>query len=105
MSLIDPKHLIFLDESGANLAMTRLYGRGLIGKRVVGSAPHNYGPNVTMVGAMGVHGVSAAMSFEGAMNGDVFRVFIEQVLAPTLSAGELVGFFFPQLCLAGDAGF
>ncbi len=90
VSLIDPKQLIFLDESGANLAMTRLYGRGPIGKRVAGSAPHNYGPNVTMVGAMGVNGVSAAMSFEGAMNGDVFRVFIEQVLAPTLKPGEVV---------------
>lgn len=70
--------------------MTRLYGRAARGERVVGSAPHNYGPNVTLVGSLGLEGVSAAMSFEGAMNGAVFRVFIEKVLGPTLSAGDVV---------------
>ncbi len=70
--------------------MTRLYGRAPKGERVVGSAPHNYGSNVTMVGAIGVNGINAAMSFEGAMNGDVFRVFVELVLSPTLKPGEVV---------------
>lgn len=57
---------------------------------MTGSVPHNYGPNVTMVGALGLEGISAAMSFEGAMNGAVFRTFVEQVLAPTLAAGDVV---------------
>ena len=90
ISQLDPSGLKFIDESGANLAMTRLYGRAPRGERVVGSVPNNYGPNVTMVGSMGLEGVSAAMSFEGAMNGAVFRVFVEQVLSPTLSTGDVV---------------
>lgn len=90
VSLIDPRRLKFVDESGANLAMTRMFGRAPRGERVVGSAPHNYGPNVTMVGAMGTEGISAAMSFEGAMNGAIFRIFVEQVMAPTLKAGDVV---------------
>lgn len=90
ISQLDPRQLKFIDESGANLAMTRVYGRAPSGERVVGSVPNNYGPNLTMVGAMGLEGVSAAMSVEGAMNGAVFRVFVEQVLAPTLSADDVV---------------
>jgi transposase len=43
-----------------------------------------------MVGAIGVNGLNAAMSFEGAMNGEVFRVFVELVLSPTLKPGEVV---------------
>jgi transposase len=70
--------------------MTRLFGRAPTGARVVGAVPHNYGPNVTMVGALGLEGISAAMSFEGPMNGAVFRTFVEKVLAPTLSEGDVV---------------
>ena len=70
--------------------MTRLYGRGHKGERVLGSVPHNHGPNVTIVGSIGLDGIGAAMSFEGAVNGDIFRVFIDQVLAPTLRYGDVV---------------
>jgi len=43
-----------------------------------------------MVGSMGFEGISAAMSFEGPMNGAVFKVFVEQVLGPTLVEGDVV---------------
>ncbi len=56
----------------------------------MGSVPDDHGPNVTMVGSMGFEGISTAMSFEGAMNGAVFKVFVEQVLGPTLVEGDLV---------------
>ena len=70
--------------------MTRLYGRAPKGERVIGSVPHDHGPNVTMIGSISLEGVDAAMSFEGAVNGDIFRVFVEQVLAPTLCEGDVV---------------
>ena len=56
----------------------------------MGSVPGDHGPNVTMVGCMGLEGISAAMSFEGPMNGAVFKVFVEQVLGPTLIEGDVV---------------
>ena len=87
---IDPKRLKFIDESGVNLSMTRMYGRAPKGERVAGSVPGDHGPNVTMVGSMGLEGISAAMSFEGPMNGAVFEVFVEQVLGPTLVEGDVV---------------
>lgn len=70
--------------------MTRLFGRAPRGERVVGSVPYDHGPNVTMVGSLGLEGIDTAMSFEGAMNGAIFRVYVEQVLAPTLLAGDVV---------------
>ena len=70
--------------------MTRLYGRAPKGQRVLGSVPHDHRPNVTIIGSVSLEGVDAAMSFEGAVNGDIFRVFVEQVLAPTLCDGDVV---------------
>ncbi len=90
ISMVDPRLLKFIDESGVNLSMTRLYGRAPRGERVVGSVPGDHGPNVTMVGSMGLEGIGAAMSFEGPMNGAVFKVFVEQVLGPTLVEGDVV---------------
>lgn len=82
--------MVFLDETGSNLALTRRYGRGPKGARVGGAVPSSYGPNVTVVGALGWAGVTAACSVVGPMDGAVFRVFVEQILAPTLHAGDVV---------------
>jgi transposase len=82
--------LKFVDESGVNLAMTRLYGRAPTGERVIGSVPQNYGPNVTMLGALGVHGLHAVMTVDGATDTDVFRTYVKQVLGPTLRPGDIV---------------
>ena len=84
------EHLKFIDESGVNLAMTRAYGRGPRGERVVGAVPRNYGPNVTMIAALSLHGVEAVMTIDGATDADVFRAYVEQVLCPTLTAGDIV---------------
>ena len=70
--------------------MTRLYGRATKGERVLDSVPHDHRPNVTIIGSIGLDAIGAAMSFEGAMNGDIFRVFVDQVLAPTLCEGDVV---------------
>ena len=70
--------------------MTRLYGRGHKGERVLGSIPIDHGPNVTIIGSIGLDGIGAAMSFEGAVTGDIFRVFVGQVLGPTLCEGDVV---------------
>jgi transposase len=79
--------LTFVDESGVNLAMTRLYGRAPRGERVVGAGPQNYGQKVTM---LGVHGIQAVMTVEGATDTEVFRTSVQQVLGPSLAPGGMV---------------
>jgi transposase len=82
--------LKFLDEAGSNLAMTRLYGRGERGARVIETVPQNYGENMTMLASLSMAGIEAPMTINGAVDGVVFKVYIEEVLCPTLSKGDVV---------------
>ncbi len=82
----DLRRLKFVDESGVNISMTRLYGRAPRGERVFDSAPQNYGENVTMLGALSATGLCALMTVNGATDGEVFAAFVREVLAPTLRA-------------------
>jgi hypothetical protein len=82
--------LTFIDESGVNLAMTRLYGRAPRGERVMGAVPQTYGPNVTRLASLGSHGVEAVMTIDGATDAEVFRIYVDQVLRPTLHPGDIV---------------
>ena len=90
MSKLDLNRFKFIDESGVNLAMTRLYGRAPRGERALGSAPINYGENLTIIGAMGIRGLSALMTVDGATDGDIFRVYVGEVLCPRLRRGDMV---------------
>ena len=82
--------LKFLDEAGSNLAMTRAYGRAKRGTRVIETVPQNYGENITMLATLSMTGITAPMTISGAVDGDVFKVYVEQVLSPTLKVGETV---------------
>jgi transposase len=87
---LDLHRLKFIDESGINIAMTRLYGRAPRGERVLGNAPQNYGQNVTLLGALSCTGLEAVMMIEGATDSDVFRAYVREVLCPTLRTGDIV---------------
>ena len=82
--------LKFLDEAGSNLAMTRLYGRGERGARVVEAVPQNYGENITMLASLSLSGIAAPMTINGAVDGVIFKVYVQEVLSPTLKAGDVV---------------
>jgi transposase len=84
---VDPTALVFVDESGTNLAMTPRYGRAL---RVVGMAPRNHGKNTTLVAALTLEGITAAMTVEGAMDRLAFDAFVARVLVPALRPGQIV---------------
>jgi transposase len=90
VAVFDWSRLKFLDEAGSNLAMTRLYGRAAKGERVIDSVPQNYGSNMTMLATLTLSGITAPMTINGAVDGDVFKVYVEQVLAPTLTASDIV---------------
>lgn len=82
--------MIFLDESSAATTMTRRYGRAPKGQRAVDTTPQSHWHTLSLLGALGLEGVRAAMTIEGACDGDVFRAFIEHVLAPRLRPGQVV---------------
>jgi transposase len=70
--------------------MARRYGRGPRGKRVDGPVPHGHWKATTFVGGLTAHGFIAPYVTDGAMNGAIFRAWIEQMLAPALRPGDLV---------------
>lgn len=84
------KDLIFIDESGVNLALTRLFARAPKGQRARGARPHKRGKNVSLVGAMGFNGVITQVSLLGATDGLTFEAFIAQRLVPKLWKGACV---------------
>jgi transposase len=86
---IDPNRLVFVDESGANTAMTRTYGRAPAGERVHGSAPGHW-DTVTLICGLRLSGVTAPVVVEGATDTAVFESYVEQVLVPQLQAGDVV---------------
>ena len=87
---IDPKQLVFADESGTHIAMTRACARAPEGERIVGRVPRSRGVVTTVLGAIGAAGVAALMTIEGATTGEVFTAFARDVLAPTLRRGQVV---------------
>jgi transposase len=87
---LDARRFKFIDESGVNLAMSRVYGRAPRGERVVGSVPQNYGSNITMLASLGRGGLDALMTVDGATDGEVFKVYVAEVLGPTLRRGDIV---------------
>ena len=70
--------------------MTRLYGRALSNERVVEYVPDVRFERTSIISVLGLDGVTAPMTFKGTLNGDLFGGYVEHVLAPTLSPGDIV---------------
>jgi hypothetical protein len=85
-----PNNLVFIDESGINLGMTRLRGRAMSGERVYDCCPRNRGSNISLIGALSMDGLIATMSLSGSVNTDVFVTYVQLVLAPQLWVGAIV---------------
>src|SRR3954469_24900005 len=87
---IDIDRLVFIDETGASTKMARLYGRAPRGKRCVAPIPHGHWQTTTFVGALRATGMTAPMVLDGAMDGAAFETYVKEILAPTLSPGDIV---------------
>ncbi|MDD5308051.1 MAG: IS630 family transposase [Deltaproteobacteria bacterium] len=87
---IDSHRLVFLDESGSTLAMTREYARSPRGERADDKVPRNRGTVITMLGALTCEGMKAMMTVEGATTTEVFETYVKCVLLPSLDPGDVV---------------
>ena len=87
---LDPTRLVFIDETGATTKMARLRGRSPRGQRCRAAVPHGHWKTTTLVAALRLDGMTAPMVIDGAMNGEAFAAYAEQLLAPTLAPGDIV---------------
>src|SRR4029079_19632676 len=87
---IDPGRFVFLDETGVNTAMGRLYGRAPRGERVIGKVPQGHWQMTTLVAGIRADGLVAPFALTGPMDGPTFAAYVEQELVPGLRPGDLV---------------
>ena len=85
-----PDNLVFVDETGASTKMTRLYGRCPRGERLVAPVPRGHWKTTTFIGALRQDGLVAPCAFDGPINGEKFRAWVEQFLVPELKPGAIV---------------
>jgi len=90
MKEVDPTRLVIVDECGSNIALTPLYGWAAKGRRVHGSVPRNRGKNMTLLASLSLSGIGACMLIEGSVNAAAFEAYVEHILAPSLTAGQIV---------------
>jgi transposase len=86
---VDPQHLVFIDECGANTSMTRTHGRAPKGQRVYTNTPGGW-KSITLTCGLRLCGVTAMEAFPGATNTDQFESYVEEVLVPELQPGDVV---------------
>jgi len=87
---LDPRKLVFVDETWAKTNMARLRGRAPVGERLVEKVPHGHWRTTTLIAALDHRGVRCPTTVDGAVNRDVFEALVEQVLCPSLTAGDVV---------------
>ena len=87
---IDPQDLVFLDEMGVLLGLTRTHARSLQGTRVYDLKPFYRGAKITVIGAVSLKQVLAVMTMDNSMDGKAFEVFIAKFLVPQLWVGAVV---------------
>src|SRR5690242_12955801 len=87
---LDPRRLVFLDETWAKTNMTRAHGRCARGRRLIAKVPHGRWRTLTFLAALRHDRIDAPCVLDGPINGVSFRAYVEQCLVPTLTPGDIV---------------
>jgi transposase len=82
--------LVFIDETWAKTNMTRTHGRCAKGKRLIARVPHGRWRTLTFLAALRHDRIDAPCVIDGPINGKCFLAYVEQILLPTLSSGDIV---------------
>jgi transposase len=88
--MMNPARLVFLDETWTKTNMTRTHGRSPRGERLLGAVPHGHWKTTTFLAGLRHDRLVAPLVLDGAINGEIFRNWVEQFLAPTLQPGDVV---------------
>ena len=87
---LDPRRLVFLDETWTSTKMSRLYGRSPVGQRLDGAVPYGHWQTTTFLAGLRHDGITAPLVLDGPINGESFLAYVEQFLVPTLRPGDIV---------------
>ncbi len=87
---LDAERFVFVDEMGTNVSLSPLYAWSRRGQRAFGSAPRNWGKNVTLLASITHQGLGPCLAVEGSTTREVFEAYLEHVLAPSLEPGQMM---------------
>lgn len=87
---IDPTRLVFIDETWTKTNMAPLRGWAERGRRLRDQVPHGRWKTLTFLAALRHDRLTAPCLFDGPINGESFRAYVEQILLPTLKPGDIV---------------
>jgi transposase/DNA-binding CsgD family transcriptional regulator len=87
---IDPKRLVFIDETWTKTNMEPLRGWAPRGERLMAKVPHGHWRTMTFVAALRHDRIAAPWLIDGPIDGQGFRTYVEKALAPTLKPGDVV---------------
>src|SRR5262249_28240686 len=87
---IDPRRLVFIDETWAKTNMAPLRGWGPRGRKLIAKVPHGRWRTLTFLAALRHDRIDAPCVMDGPINGETFLAYVEQVLVPVLRPGDLV---------------
>ncbi|TPW26160.1 IS630 family transposase [Pararhizobium mangrovi] len=87
---VDPGRLVFMDETWTKTNMAPLYGWAPVGQRLFGKAPFGHWNTSTFIAALRNDRIEAPWLIDGPINGETFRLYVEEVLIPTLKPGDVV---------------
>jgi transposase len=87
---LDPRRLVFIDETWAKTNMTRRHGRCRCGSRLVARVPHGRWRTLTFLAALRCDRIDAPCVIDGPINGQSFLAYVEQMLVPCLKPGDVV---------------
>jgi len=90
LDTLDRGRLVFVDEMGTHTSLAPFYGYSPRGQRAFFKVPRNRGTNTTLLASMSLEGMGPSMTVEGSTNKEVFEVYVEHFLAPTLKEGQVV---------------
>lgn len=87
---LDPRRLVFIDETWAKTNMGPLRGWAPRGQRLRGQVPFGHWKTMTFLAALRHDRIDAPWVYDGPIDGDSFTVYVKTVLVPTLTPGDIV---------------
>jgi transposase len=87
---LDPRRLVFIDETWAKTNMTPIRGWSPRGSKLVAHAPFGKWRTLTFLAALRHDRIDAPCVLDGPINGESFTAYVIQFLVPTLSPGDVV---------------
>jgi transposase len=70
--------------------MARRYGRAPRGERCRAAVPHSHWKTTTFTAGLRLGGLVAPWALDGPMDGEAFKTYVKEVLAPELRRGDIV---------------